>query len=57
MAKIDTAQNLLRYSDLSYLDIAIALGFSSQSAFIDSFKTATGTTPKKYREVFYQGNP
>ncbi|MGN1224855.1 MAG: helix-turn-helix transcriptional regulator [Ruminococcus sp.] len=57
MAKIDTAQNLLRYSDLSYLDIAIALGFSSQSAFIDSFKTVTGTTPKKYREVFYQDNP
>ncbi len=53
MAKIDTAQNLLRYSDLSYLDIAVALGFSSQSAFIDTFKRIIGTTPKKYREAFY----
>ena len=33
-AKIDTAQNLLKYSDLSYLDISVALGFSSQSSFI-----------------------
>lgn len=56
MAKIDTAQNLLRYSDLSYLDIAIALGFSSQSAFIDTFRTITGKTPKKYREAFYVSN-
>lgn len=56
MAKIDTAQNLLQYSDLSYLDIAMALGFSSQSAFIDTFKTVTGKTPKKYREAFYVSN-
>lgn len=55
-AKIDTAQNLLKYSDLSYLDISIALAFSSQSAFIDVFKKITGTTPKKYREYFKISN-
>lgn len=48
-AKIDTAQNLLKYTDLSYLDISTALGFSSQSSFIHTFRRITGTTPKKFR--------
>lgn len=52
-AKIDTAQNLLKYSDLSYLKISVTLGFSSQSAFIGIFKQITGTTPKRYREQYY----
>lgn len=52
-AKIDTAQNLLKYSDLSYLDISVALGYSSQSAFIYTFRKITGTTPKKFRETYY----
>lgn len=52
-AKIDTAQNLLKYSDLSYLEISVTLGFSSQSAFIGIFKQITGTTPKMYREQYY----
>lgn len=51
-AKVDTAQNLLRYSDLSYLEISISLGFSSQSAFIAVFKKMTGVTPKVYRERY-----
>lgn len=52
-AKIDTARNLLKYTDLPYLDIAIALGFSSQSSFIYAFRRAVGTTPGKYREAQY----
>lgn len=52
-AKIDTAQNLLKYSDLSYLKISVTLGFSSQSAFIAAFKQITGVTPKVYREQYY----
>lgn len=52
-AKIDTAQNLLKYSDLSYLDISVALGFSSQSAFISTFRKITGMTPKGYRDKYY----
>ncbi|MCI9034720.1 MAG: helix-turn-helix domain-containing protein [Lachnospiraceae bacterium] len=55
-AKIDTAQNLLKYTAISYLDIAISLGFSSQSAFISAFKKITGTTPKKYRDKHYISN-
>ena len=52
-AKIDTAQNLLKYSSLSSSDISVALGFSSQSAFIHTFRKITGTTPKSYREQHY----
>lgn len=55
-AKIDTAQNLLKYTDLSYLDIAISLGFSSQSSFIYVFRKITSTTPKKFREEHYISN-
>lgn len=49
-AKIDTAQNLLRHSKLSYSKIAFSLGFSSQSAFIAAFKKLTDMTPRAYRE-------
>lgn len=52
-AKVDTAQNLLRYSDLTCLEISVSLGFSSQSAFISVFKEITGMTPKAYREQNY----
>ena len=55
-AKIDTAQNLLKYSDLSYLDISVSLGFSSQSSFIYAFRKISGTTPKKFREQYYVTN-
>lgn len=55
-AKISTAENMLRYSDFSYLDISLALGFSSQSAFISVFKKINGMTPKKYREMYYSEN-
>lgn len=52
-ARITTAENLLKYSDFSCLEISLALGFSSQSAFISVFKKANGITPKKYREKYY----
>ena len=52
-AKISTAENLLKSSDFSCLDISLALGFSSQSAFISVFRKTNGMTPKKYRELHY----
>lgn len=55
-AKISTAENILKYSDHSYLDIALSLGFSSQSAFISVFKKVKGVTPKKYREDCYMSS-
>ena len=55
-AKIKTAENMLRYSDYPILDIAISLGYSSQSAFSSVFKKVTGMTPKSYRDRFYKNN-
>jgi AraC-like DNA-binding protein len=51
--RVRTAENLLRNSDFSCLEISLALGFSSQSAFISTFKKLIGMTPKKYRELHY----
>lgn len=50
--KLDRAQNLLRYTDNSFAEIANILSFSSQSHFIQAFKSHTGMTPKKYRDSY-----
>lgn len=47
--RIETAKNMLRYSDLSIIDISNTLAFSSMSHFIKVFKAHTGVTPKVYR--------
>lgn len=51
--KIEKAQNLLRFSDFSMVEIASYLSFSSQSHFIKLFQDETGMTPKKYRSMYY----
>ena len=55
-ARVDTAQNLLRYSKLPYSVISTSLGFSTQSVFIAVFKEITGMAPKVYREKYYRNN-
>ncbi len=52
--KIEKAQNLLRYSDFSLVEISNYLSFSSQSHFIQSFEKLVGLTPKKYRDRYYR---
>ena len=54
--KIKTAQNMLCYSDFSMMDIALSLGYSSQSAFSASFKKVVGMSPKSYRDKNYNNN-
>lgn len=49
--KIETAKNLLKYSDYPLIDIANRLSFSSQSHFIQQFRDLVGMTPKKYRDI------
>lgn len=47
--KIDTAKNMLSYSDYSAAEIASILAFSDQSYFTEVFRKHTGLTPKKYQ--------
>ena len=47
--KIETARNMLRYSDYSYSEISAILAFSSQSHFTKVFRVRVGMTPKQYR--------
>ena len=49
--KIEIAEERLINTDASILDIALQLSFSSQSHFIQTFKSITGMTPKKYRSL------
>lgn len=52
--KIEKAENLLKYSDISLIEIANYLAFSSQSHFIQTFEKYVGLTPKKYRDKHYR---
>ena len=52
--KIDKAQNLLKYSDFTPVEIANYLSFSTQSHFIQAFEKMVGMTPKKYRDRYYR---
>ncbi len=52
-AKVDVAKNMIMNSELSYLEISLALGFSSQSAFISAFKQITGDTPTQFKKKYH----
>lgn len=52
-AKVRTVENMLKYSDFSISEIAVSLGYSSQSAMTAIFRRITGLTPKKYRDLYY----
>lgn len=52
--KIDTAQNMLKYSAYSPVQVASILAFPTQSYFIEVFKRRVGMTPKKYQELCFR---
>ena len=47
--KIEEGKKLLRYTDKPSVEIALYLGFSSQSHFSRTFKKYVGLTPNEYR--------
>lgn len=52
--RIVEAENMLRFSAHSCIDISNYLCFSSESHFIQVFKKYTGYTPKVFREKFFR---
>lgn len=52
--KIETAKNMLVYSDYSAAFISSTLAFPSQSYFTEMFKKRTGMTPVKYRALHFR---
>lgn len=50
-SRIEHAKRLLRETRASVLDVALASGFQSASAFHRRFKAATGLTPAQYRRL------
>ena len=52
--RVEAAENMLKFSEYSFVEISNYLGFSSESHFIHLFKQYTGYTPKVYRDVFFR---
>ncbi|MCA6106773.1 helix-turn-helix domain-containing protein [Bradyrhizobium cenepequi] len=48
--RVSTAQEMLRTTDKSIVDIALSVGFSTQAHFTTVFKRIVGQTPLKWRE-------
>lgn len=54
--KIETAQNMLCYSDHAISLISATLAFPSQSYFTTVFREKTGKSPKQYRAEHYRAS-
>lgn len=54
--KVEAAEDMLKYSDFSPIEIGNILGFSSHSHFINSFKKQLGVTPKEYQSKYFRTN-
>jgi AraC-like DNA-binding protein len=52
--RVEAAENMLRYSDYTLIEISQYLAFSSYSHFAGVFHAYTGLTPKEYRKRFYR---
>lgn len=52
--RVEAAENMLKYSEYSFIEISNYLCFSSESHFIHVFKKHTGYTPKVYRDLFFR---
>ncbi len=52
--RIEAAENMLKFSEYTCLEISDYLCFSSESHFIQVFRKHTGYTPKQFREHFFR---
>lgn len=52
--RVETAQNMLKYSDYPPADIGNYLAFTSHSHFISVFRKYTGMTPNEFRKKYYR---
>lgn len=50
--RLEHAKRLLRESELPLLEVALAVGFSSQSCLNVTFRRRAGLTPAEYRAAF-----
>ena len=50
--RIEAAQNMLKYSNYSAVEISNYLNFSSHSHFVHKFHQYSGTTPKAYQDMY-----
>lgn len=48
--RIEAARKMLRDSDMSVLDISLAVGFNARSSFYKAFRHHTGQTPSAFRQ-------
>ena len=54
--KIEAAENMLKYSEYTFSEIANFFAFSSQSHFVKVFRESVGVTPREYRNQYYRTN-
>jgi len=47
--RVDKAKELLSFTDLDIVDIAVQVGYNSHSAFTRAFHQLTGMTPQQFR--------
>ena len=52
VTRLDRAEDLLRETSLPIAEIALAVGFSDQSALTRSFRRRRGTTPAAVRRSY-----
>ena len=54
--RMEAAENMLKFTDYSCIEIANYLCFSSESHFIQTFKKHLGITPKCFRDSYFRKN-
>jgi AraC family transcriptional regulator len=52
LKRVEAAKDLFAHTQLSSTQVAMELGFSSQSHFLKVFRQFTGVTPKQYKAGF-----